>query len=92
MGIGFFNEDERILINAICKGEKLDKLTKKDAEEYLFFARQITNEEDEMTIDLVETTYQKVQNMTEEEWNQIKMLTPLPVSISQVEFDAETVA
>lgn len=77
--IDIFDNEERILINGICKNEKLSRLTKNDVLNALRFSRQITDENDSMMIDLIESTYEKVGNMSEAEWEKVKMLTPFPV-------------
>lgn len=79
MGIENFNNEERILINGICKNENLNKLTKKNMEDYLKFSCQITDESDTMLTGLIEGTCSKVESMTEEEWDKLKMLVPFPV-------------
>ena len=68
-GIGKFNNEERILLNNICKDESLTKLTKEDVKTSLMISREIVND------DLLDT----LENMPEQEWKQTKMLLPFPV-------------
>lgn len=85
MGIENFNNEERILINGICKNENLNKLTKKNMEDYLKFSCQITDESDTMLTGFIEGACSKFESMTEAEWEKLKMLVPFPV----VESDEE---
>ena len=72
-----FDNEERILINSICKNENLSKLTKTNIEDSLLFSIQITD--DIMINELLDATYSKMKNITETEWNELKMLIPFPV-------------
>ena len=44
-GIGKFNNEERILLNNICKDESLTKLTKEDVKTSLMISREIVNDD-----------------------------------------------
>lgn len=81
MQIEKFNNEERTFLNSICKNETLSSLTKEDVVQSLRFSQQITNEEDAMLIALVDSTLDKVLNMTESEWNELKMQVPFPVPL-----------
>lgn len=74
-----FNNEEKILVNAVCKGAKLSDLTKEDAVLSLMFSRQITSDDDSMMIDLIDGTLEKVKGMADAEWDKIKMLVPFEV-------------
>ena len=77
MGIDIFNNEERILINSVCKGELLSDFMKEDVKRSLLFSRQISN--DNMIKDLLDGLLAKVDAMTDAEWDDLKMLTPFPV-------------
>ena len=81
MKLDLFNNEERILLNSICKNEKLDELTKEDVVRSLLFSRQIANGEDGMVLDLIDGTVSKVSGLTEDEWNSLKMLVPFAVAL-----------
>lgn len=81
MQIDIFNNEERVLLNGICKNESLSSLTKEDVLNSLLFSRQIANEDDTMITDLIDSTSFKVKNMTEDEWNELKMKVPFPVAL-----------
>ena len=71
--------EEKILVNAVCKGAKLSDLTKEDAVLSLMFSRQITSDDDSMMLDLIDGTLEKVKGMADAEWDKIKMLVPFEV-------------
>ena len=73
--------EEKVFLNGICKGsgEYLKALTKKDVMEALAFARSVSNEEDAMVMDMVNGLMDKVQSLSEEDWNSVKMQIPFPV-------------
>lgn len=81
MEVNIFNNEESILINGICMNENLATLKKEDALNSLAFSRRITDERDTMLIGLIDGTIEKVQNLTESQWDSLKMKTPLPVAL-----------
>lgn len=85
LGIETFNNDERILINNICKNENLLKLTKNDVKNSLIFSREIADKDDAMVIGLIDSLCETLTDMPEEEWNKLKMLTPFPVIEADLE-------
>lgn len=85
MGIMVFNNEEKILINGISKGAKLSELKKDEAFNALMFARQITNDDDAMMCDLIDGTMEKVKDMSDAEWDEIKMLIPFDVILGDDE-------
>lgn len=87
-----FNNEEMILVNAICTGKKLSELKKDDAVMSLMFSRQITNDDDSMMIDLIDGTLEKVKGMSDEEWDEVKMLMPFEVVADGVEDVSEVPA
>lgn len=78
MATDLFNNEERVLINGICKNEKLSGLTRTDVVNSLLFSRQIC--EDGMMADLIDGTIEKVNALTDSEWDELKMKTPFPVA------------
>lgn len=74
-----FNNEEKVLVNAVCNGKKLSELSKEDAVLALVFSRQITNDDDAMMLELIDGTMEKVKGMTDAEWDELKMLTPFDV-------------
>lgn len=76
-GIGKFNNEERILLNNICKDESLTKLTKEDVKTSLMISREIVN--DDLMVELIDDLLDTLENMPEQEWKQTKMLLPFPV-------------
>lgn len=95
MGINIFNNEERVLINGICKNEKLASLSKKNVLDALAFSRQIADESDAMIIGLLDGAITKLEAMSDGEWDELKMATPFPVAqtaedeVSEVPMDAE---
>lgn len=95
MGIDNFNNEERVLINGMCKGEKLSALTREDVLASLAFSRQIADDGDEMITDLLDGTAAKVIAMTDVQWEALKLNVPLPVAqtaedeVSEVPTDEE---
>ena len=78
--VDVFNNEERVLINGICKGEKLSSLTREDVLASLTFSRQIADDGDTMITDLLDGTAAKVRAMTDDEWEELKMNVPLLVA------------
>lgn len=76
-----FDNEERVLVNGICKNEKLSTLTRQKVLDSLTFSKQITNDSDMMILGLLDSTYAKVKAMTDEEWDALKVLTPFPVAV-----------
>lgn len=76
-----FNNEERVLINSICKNEKLSSLAKQDVLNTLLFSRQIADEGDSMMIDLLDGIIKKIQGLTDGEWDELKMNVPFPVAM-----------
>lgn len=87
-----FNNEEKVLVNAVCKGKKLSELSKEDAVLALVFSRQITNDDDAMMLELIDGTMEKVKGMTDAEWDELKMLTPFDVVADGVEDVSEVPA
>lgn len=69
-GIGKFNNEERILLNNICKDESLTKLTKEDVKTSLMISREIVN--DDLMVELIDDLLDTLENMPEQEWNRQK--------------------
>ncbi len=77
--IDVFNNEERVLINGICKDEKLSTITRQKVLDSLNFSKQIST--DAMIMDLLDSTSSKMKVMTDEEWDALKVLTPFPVAV-----------
>ena len=82
MGVERFTDEERVLINQICKNEKLSTLTKADVLKTVMFSQQVAGDDDDMVSDLLEEVFDKLKDMTDAEWDELKMLVPLPVAIN----------
>ena len=80
--IDIFDNEERVLVNGICKNEKLSTLTRQKVLDSLTFSKQITNDSDMMILGLLDSTYTKVKAMTDDEWDALKVLTPFPVAVT----------
>lgn len=80
--LDLFNDDERQYLNSISVGHDPAKLTKQDVLSYIAFAREIADTSDQMILDLVDSTYSKVNSLTNTEWNDLRLLLPFPVNIS----------
>lgn len=95
MDIDIFNNEERVLINSISKGENLTALTRTDVLNSLTFSRQIANEGDTMITGLLDGAIAKMNAMSDEEWDKLKMSIPFPVAqiaeseVSEVPMDEE---
>ena len=81
MQLDVFNNEERVLLNSICKNEDLAGLAKNDVLQSLAFSRQIANEDDSMVISLVDGLAEKITSLTEEEWDDVKMHVPFAVAL-----------
>lgn len=87
-----FNNEENVLINGICKNERLSTFTRENAVQALLFSRQIANEDDTMITDLIDGTVAKLQAMKDAEWDELKMYVPLPVAVTAEEEVSEVPA
>ena len=84
MLIDLFNNEERILLNSICTSERLSSLTKDVLLESLTFSRHITNDDDDgMSIDLLEGVIEKVANLSDDDFNTLKMSIPMATFTSE---------
>lgn len=81
--VNCFNNEEKVLINGICKNEKLSELTRLDVEVSLLFSAQCTDERDTLMMNLVSGTLAKIQEMSDAEWDKLKMLVPFPVAATE---------
>lgn len=81
MAFDIFNNEESVLINGICKNERLSILAREDVLNSLVFSRQIADEADTMLIDLIDGTIEKVAALTDSQWEELKMKVPFPVAM-----------
>jgi len=78
-----FNSDERILMNSMSKGTKLSELSRTKIIENIVFARSIANDND--VINLLESLYAKVTDLSDKQWNSMKMNLPFETSYEMEE-------
>lgn len=83
LGADIFDMDERIVINSCAKGLKQSEFTKKRITENLNFTLTICN--DDMILSMTEGLKDKIDKITDSEWDEIKMLIPF-----EVLYDLET--
>ena len=74
-----FNNEEMVLINAICKNEKVSELTRGKVVQSLVFSRQITNDDDSMMIELIDGVMETVNSLSDAEWDELKLNIPFSV-------------
>lgn len=95
MGVDIFNNEEKVLINGMCKGEKLSSFTREDVLASLTFSRQIVDDGDVMITGLLNGIAAKIIAMTDAEWEEMKMNVPFPIAqtaedeVSEVPMDEE---
>lgn len=75
-----FNNEEMVLINGICSGEKLSEMKKENLVQSLLFSRQITADDNAMMVDLIEGTLETVKGISDAEWDELKLMIPFPVA------------
>ena len=92
MGYEVFNNEERVLINSICKNEILSDLTKEAVLRSLKFSRQIVNDKDAMVVSLMDGIISKMQLLTDAEWDEMKMKVPFAVAYVPEDEVSETSA
>lgn len=72
--IDMFNNEERIVINSICKGSAIKDLTKTRLLNGLVFAFEVSTDAD--IIALLRGLIAKVDSLTEEAWTKMRMFLP----------------
>ena len=80
--IDLFNDDERQYLNSITKGRDRNSLTRKGILSNIAFAREVSDSTDVMVLDLIDGLYSKVNALSDDEWDELRKLIPLPVNIS----------
>lgn len=75
----FFNVDEKIFLNRIGEGVELDEFFDK-----LSFAMTVSEDED--CIDIMQSLFSKVEELTVEEWDDLQNYLPLDVPVSDDDF------
>lgn len=80
--IDLFNDDERQYFNSLTKGRDRGSLTRKSVLSNIAFAREATDSMDIMVLDLIDGLYSKVNALSDDEWEELRMFFPLPVNIS----------
>lgn len=89
MMVEVFNNEQKVLLNGICKGEKMSAMKREDVMESLLFSKQIV--EDAMMADLVDSTFSAVKAMSDKEWDEVKMYAPFEVAVDPYEEDVAEV-
>lgn len=77
-----FSDDERQYLNSIAKGRSPETIARKDVLNAVAFARDVADNSETMILDLIDGVYSKVHSLTDEEWEQLRLLLPFPVNIS----------
>ena len=85
MMVEIFNNEQKVLLNGICKGERLSAMTREVVMESLLFSKQIV--EDDMMADLVDSTFSAVKALSDKEWDEVKMFIPFAVAVDPYEED-----
>lgn len=80
-----FNNEEMVLVNGICSGEKLSEMKKENLVQSLLFSRQITDDDNTMMVDLIEGALETVKSMSDAEWDELKLMIPFPVVYDSME-------
>lgn len=78
----FFDDDERQYLNSIVKDRDREKLKRKDVLSNIAFAREVADHTDEMVTELIDGLYSKINTMSDEEWENLRMQLPFPVNIN----------
>lgn len=68
-------------INKITENMKQEQITKKTILESIAFAREITNESEDELLYFIDEIYYKINNMSDDEWENVKRSLPYPVLI-----------
>lgn len=77
--IDLFDNEERLLLNSIVNGSKVTSVERKTIVDGLAFSRSIADDTDDMIMGLIDGTLSKVTALSNDEWNSIRLLFPLPV-------------
>lgn len=80
--ISVFDNEERVLVNKICEGANVAELTKARLMTSLSVSRNIVAEQD--ILDFLDGLISKVERITDEEWDCLKMRLPF-----ETYYDAE---
>lgn len=88
-----FNNEERQVLNDLVKNQSIQELTKESVLKDLMFSRDTTMEngnaipEMQMQEELFSGLIQTVEAMEQTEWEEMKLLFPLPVVTDKAEDD-----
>ena len=83
--IDVFDSDERIIVNKACEGVSIVDYTRSQLHMNLTFARAVASEEDVLALDLLEGLIAKVEALTDEDWDRLKIKIPF-----ETYYDAES--
>ena len=76
-----FNMDERIFINKCAEGFKISEFTRKRLLYHVVFAFNTST--DELIIDFLEKLTNNLDNLTDDEWNEIRQFIPFKLAYDE---------
>lgn len=82
--VELFDDDERQLINQIVSGASFS-IARTELLSLVMDMRNLTSAEDADFAAVVDGLYSKLNNLTDDEWDDLKGLLPFPVNISAAE-------
>ena len=77
MVINCFNDEQRVLLNGICMGIRQKELTKERVKELLIISKENVN--DDMVLELIDSTFDDLDLIKEDDWNELKAFLPFEV-------------
>lgn len=78
LGADLFDIDERVFINSCAAGESLEVLTRERLLRHIAFTRMSGDNED--IASLADGLREKIGGLSDEDWDELKMLLPFPVT------------
>lgn len=82
INVDLFEDGERQYINRIAEGRDREKLSKQDILSAVAFAREVADDTDANIMSLIDGVYSKVNALSDEEWDRLKIQLPFPVLIT----------
>jgi hypothetical protein len=82
INVDLFEDGERHYINRIAEGRDREKLSRQDILSAVSFAREVADDTDMDIISLIDGVYSKVNALSDEEWDRLKLQLPFPVLIT----------
>lgn len=80
--VDLFEDEERQYINKIAEGKDRGKLSRQDILSAAAFAREVADDTDANILCLIGGVCSKVNALTDEEWDGLKLLLSFPVLIT----------